>query len=146
MYYCTCNGQSVSPNVFNATGKTSSVKNVQLSWSVGEIAIATLSAGGTITTEGFLQPDVLSPSAIDENSIDNIISCFPNPVHNDLFIRQSTDVIGTVSIYNALGARVYEQKFTDGIIDMSLFRPGFYFINITNRDGGEVHTFKIVRY
>jgi len=138
--------QSASPNVLNTSGNTVTAKNVQLSWSIGEIAISTLSAAGNIVTEGFLQPDMASNSAIQEIIIDNIISCFPNPVHNELYIRQSADVIGIVSVYNTIGDRVYQQKFTDGIIDMSLFRAGVYFINITNRDGGEVHTFKIVKY
>jgi hypothetical protein len=146
IYSYTCNAQSASPNVLNTTGKTVKGKNVQLSWSIGEIAITTLTAAGTIVTEGFLQPDVVSTSAIEEVTLSNAISCFPNPVHNELYIRQSADIIGSVSVYNALGERVYDQKFIDGIIDMSLYRPGFYFINITNKDGGEVHTFKIVKY
>ena len=144
--YYHANGQSASPSVLNTSGRTVTAKNVQLSWSIGEFAIATLSAGGNIITEGFLQPDVVLKSSVDEFKINDIISCFPNPAHNDLYIRQSADVIGSVSIYNALGNRVYEQKFADGNINMSLWRPGFYFINITDRDGGEVHTFKIIKY
>jgi len=146
MYCYAASAQSASPNVFNASGKTVKTKTVQLSWSIGEIAIATLSAGSNIVTEGFLQPEVVSTSAIEEVTIGNGISCFPNPVHSILYIRQSVDVIGFVSVYDAIGNRVYDQKFTDGIIDMSLFRPGIYFINIRRDDGVEEHTFKIIKY
>ena len=146
MYCFVASAQSASPNVFNASGKTVKTKTVELSWSIGEMAITTLSAGGNIVTEGFLQPDVVSTSAIEEVNLSNGISCFPNPVHSILYIRQSIDVIGFVSVFDALGNRVYDQKFTDGVIDMSLLRPGFYFINITRNDGQDVHTFKIVKY
>ena len=139
--------QIISPQVLNATGNTSTINTIELSWSVGEIAIATLSANNTILTQGFLQPDVSThTSGIEEIKISEFITVFPNPVHNQLYIRQSGDLIETVSIYNALGQRLIEQKFINPGLDMTQLLPGIYFVNLISHDQAEVHTFKIIKY
>src|SRR5665213_596728 len=112
-----CNGylsaQTISPQVLNATGNTSTTKTMELSWSVGEIAINTLSANNTILTQGFLQPDVSThTSGIEEINLSDLITIFPNPVHDRLYIRQSASLVESISIYNALGQRLYAVSYT----------------------------------
>src|SRR5947209_8436934 len=96
--------QSIAPQVLNATGYSATLKNIQLTWNVGEMAVATLSSAKSMLTEGFLQPDIFSTTGIEEEAIQvsESITCYPNPVSSMLHIRQSADLIGAVSVYNAL--------------------------------------------
>ena len=147
---CCLNGlsaQKISQQVLNSTGKTTTLNTIELSWSVGEPEIATLKNSTVVLTQGFLQPDVhVHNSSIETINISNDISVFPNPVHDQLFIKQSSDIIETMSLYNALGQRIMEQKFESPILDMSLLKPGIYFINLVTYGHREVHTFKIIKY
>jgi|ERR1017187_3544810 hypothetical protein len=147
---CICSSlsaQMISPQVINATGNTSATSAIKLSWSLGEIAVATFSANNTILTQGFLQPDVsVHTSGIEEIKLSDLITIFPNPVHDQLFIRQSSNLIETVSIYNAMGQQIIEQKFLNPELDLSQLLPGIYFINLICYDRNEVHTFKIIKY
>ena len=139
--------QTISQQVVNTTGKTTTLKTMELSWSVGEPAIATLSNSSIILTQGFLQPDVhVHNSGIETINVSNDISVFPNPVHDQLFIKQSSDIIETLTLYNALGQRITEQRFESPVLDMSLLEPGIYFINLVTYGQRQVHTFKIIKY
>ncbi len=143
----SASAQTVSPQVLNATGTTTSLKTMELSWSVGEPATATLSTSGTILTQGFLQPDVrVHNSSIETINVSSDISVFPNPVHDHLYMTESRDVVETMSLYNALGQRIIEQKFDSQALDMSPLKPGIYFINLVSYGQKEVHTFKIIKY
>ena len=139
--------QTISQQVINSTGNTASAKTLELSWSVGEMAIATLSSSNIVLTEGFLQPDISAHnSGIEEINISDLITVFPNPVHDQLYIKDNSDLVETVSIYNALGQRLIEQNLINPVLDMSLLMPGIYFVNLINRDRKEIHTFKIIKY
>src|ERR1039458_2169046 len=112
--------QIISPQVLNATGNTSTTNTIEFSWSVGEMAVATLISNNIILTQGFLQPDISAhTTGIEDIILSNNITVFQNPVHNLLYIRQSEDIVETVSIYNALGQRIIAQKFINPELDMS---------------------------
>ena len=147
-FYCvTISAQTISQQVFNSSGNTSATGSMELSWSVGEPIIATLSANNTIFTQGFLQPDVTTHNTgIEEINFSDIISVFPNPVHNMLYIRQNIDIIESISLYNALGKRIIDQKFSGPDLDMSQLLPGIYFINLISYNHSDIHAFKIVKY
>ena len=139
--------QVISQQVINTTGKTTTLNTIELSWSVGEPAIATLKNSSILLTQGFLQPDVhVHNSGIETINVSNDISVFPNPVHDQLFIKQSSDLIESISLYNALGQRLSEERFDSKVLDMSLLKPGIYFINLVTYGHRQVHTFKIIKY
>jgi len=145
--YACLSAQNISQQVLNSNGKTVSLKTIELSWSVGEPATATLNNSTIILTQGFLQPDVhIHNSGIETINVSSDISVFPNPVHDQLFIRGNSDIIENMCLYNALGQRILEQRFESQILDMSILKPGIYFINLTTHDQKEVHTFKIIKY
>ena len=69
-------------------------------------------------------------------------SIYPNPV-NDKLIVEAHEALGTVEIYNLMGALVYSQKdCTDKVeINTSDLQSGIYFIRMTNDKVSEVRRF-----
>lgn len=57
--------QSVSPEVISSSGDYFEGVNASLSWTLGEIATETYSAGNIILTQGFQQPITVSIAGID---------------------------------------------------------------------------------
>jgi hypothetical protein len=139
--------QNTTPQVLNATGNTTFLKTMTISWSVGEENIATLSASNMVLTQGFLQPDV-NPhySGIESISVSDDISVFPNPAHNTLVIKESNENIELVSVTNVLGQRVLFKKFDNSPLDISMLNPGIYYVNISGYNQQINHTFKIIKY
>ncbi|RLD52070.1 MAG: hypothetical protein DRJ05_17775, partial [Bacteroidetes bacterium] len=57
--------QSISPEVIASSGDYYENANASLSWTLGEIATETYSAGGTILTQGFQQPIGVTVKGVD---------------------------------------------------------------------------------
>jgi hypothetical protein len=83
-------GQHISPNIVDAAGKTSTVGNFSLAWSVGESsAITTMENSHLILTNGLLQQ--YSKINSDYNLVGSFsssdITIYPNPVISILNIN-----------------------------------------------------------
>ncbi|MCH8902972.1 MAG: T9SS type A sorting domain-containing protein [Bacteroidetes bacterium] len=74
-----------------------------------------------------------TPSGIDENSIGNAVSVFPNPTSGIINI-ESEARISIIEITNLLGAKVYSSKINDrnAEIDLSNQPRGIYFYTLIN--------------
>jgi len=101
--------QSISPYVIANAGDFFTDGTYTLSWTLGEIAIETYTAGSNIITQGFQQPDYDYVTIIEENDTENLnISVYPNPANENLFIEYSTenetDVL--IELTDLLGRRV----------------------------------------
>lgn len=84
--------QSISPFVIANAGDYFSDGTYTLSWTLGEVAIETYTAGNNILTQGFQQPDYDYITIITEDETENLhVSLYPNPVNQNLFIEYSTD-------------------------------------------------------
>ena len=87
-------------------------------------------------------------TGLADNKIQNI-NFYPNPTTGIVTILTgNNDVNGyTISIMNSLGAKIYISKLNSqqSTFDLSKFcTPGLYFIHITNQEGLEVGTKKIM--
>ena len=62
--------------VISSAGKTTINGNYNVSWTVGETVINTLSAGGTILTQGFHQPLLIEilPTGIEKGLLLDMIA------------------------------------------------------------------------
>lgn len=78
--------QSLSPTVVASAGNHASAGNVQLCYTVGEVAVTTVSGGSSIITQGFHQPIEVT-SGIAEGEIPGNIKVFPNPASHEVFVE-----------------------------------------------------------
>ena len=84
-------------------------------------------------------------TGINEISVNNTVTVYPNPTTGKLAVSLNNANIGTIEIYNLIGEKVYansynQQKSTE--IDISNSPSGIYFLKIG--DGVQVYTSKIV--
>jgi hypothetical protein len=88
-------GQSLAPELISSSGGHGQSAQTQLSWSVGEPVISTLSNSNNTLTQGFHQPQIVVTSL--ESTADWMeLKIFPNPA-TDLVILQ-IDEVGVSSI------------------------------------------------
>ncbi len=67
---------------------------------------------------------------------------YPNPV-NDKLTVEAQEAIGTVEIYNLMGAKVYSQKNCGNKLEINTadLQSGIYFIRLTNEKASETRRF-----
>ncbi|MCH8319134.1 MAG: hypothetical protein IIA88_11690, partial [Bacteroidetes bacterium] len=71
--------QSISPEVYAASGEYYTSANATLSWTIGEGVIETFTGANAILTQGF-QQSLYTITSIEEVSDNNYqISVYPNP-------------------------------------------------------------------
>jgi hypothetical protein len=145
--------QTLSPTVIGSAGETFYGGNVSLSWTVGEIAITTVSSAGNILTQGFHQPE--NGIAIGIANQDKLfsINAFPNPISENLtleinsdkpenFLIEVTDILGklvkSTSIYVGDGQAQHS-------ISMASFAPGAYLVKVTSSNGKFTKAIKLTK-
>ena len=78
---------------------------------------------------------------IDEQSA-NVLVIYPNPV-NDKLTLEAQETIGTVEIYNLMGALVYSQESCGNKVEINIadLQRGVYFIHMMNDKVSETRKF-----
>ncbi len=121
---------------------------MSISWTVGELAIETFTAGDIILTQGFHQPKttVVSVDELPGNPFN--ISAFPNPATDFVHIQaehRASDKLHFM-MYNFQGSIVKQGPLQDEITEISLagMQPATYFIKVLNGNS-EVQTFKLIK-
>ncbi len=147
--------QSLTPTVIASAGGYASGGNVSLSWTLGELAVTTLSSGNFMLTQGFQQPWELDISnAIDDPSYDWAILSYPNPVHDQLNLKFKVEKVldYNVEITDLTGKTLHLQKVenvTPGQevdIDFSPYPQGLYLVKITSTDRKYQRTVRVQKY
>lgn len=123
-----CHAQTlISPG-----GATVSNTSMSVSYSIGELAITTLSDSEDAYTQGFQQPsiakpvDECSPSAID------VIVLFPNPVRDEINLQGQFNCFINYSVLRA-GQAVKQGTFDGSPINVSALTPGIYFLHLISK-------------
>lgn len=144
---------SLSPQVLSSGGKDFQNAQFQLTYTIGEMsAVSTLSAGNSIATQGFNQPDKFTVAFVDEPEWGYGISLFPNPAVNSVQIEFGEGINSPfqIEIVDQTGRRVCPTQFintqsTSKTIHFNI-RPlasGIYTANICAMDG---FTCKSIRF
>jgi len=139
MFYLA-RGQSLSPVVIASSGGYSSVGGTSLSFTIGELAtIETFSAGATILTQGFQQPQDTKVGILNLQGEDGYFGIYPNPVNEGLFYLcefpqagslsiSITDVVGKV--VGTVPLQAYESGRYAAQLPCSNYAAGSYFLNV----------------
>jgi hypothetical protein len=138
----------LAQEVVSSAGETYKTASAEVSWTIGETVIETVSNGSATLTQGFHQTK-LTVTAISDNDWPGLkINAFPNPVGDILNMEFSIlpEEISFVVI-DILGKTVQQDfiKSDKTILDFSDFAAGHYFLKIQTKAGKPVQTFKIVK-
>jgi hypothetical protein len=116
-------------------------------WSVGEAVTATITNAGESfsLTQGFLQPEHTSPTAINLPRHDYLqLQVYPNPVTDRLFI-QVEEALHSWKIHDSTGRTLSAGQFSgrEQSIDFSNYRPGYYILTVASPEG--IQSIKIIK-
>ena len=143
-----CIAQSVEPSVIGGAGDFYTSTNSQLSFTVGEMMVETVSSTNSIITQGFQQPDEL-PDAIDENLPNNVqVTMYPNPTRDRLVVEvENNDQPLELMLFDMNGKQVMSKQMpaTNNREEMNLvdFANGNYLLNIVSKDNKYSASYKI---
>lgn len=135
--------QTAERQVIGTAGAYTEAGGVSQSYTVGEMATATLSEGTIILTQGFQQSDDLSVS-IDEPKLDFSAVAFPNPTMDGVTLDLNADraIDLRIDLYDSAGKQfpVAESNIqltgnTQQHINLIGFASGTYFIRLTDESG-----------
>lgn len=136
---CCLHAQSIERQVI-ASGGTSVTTPLQIDYTIGEIAVETVTVGNTVLTQGFQQPYFV---IIPGNNVFPYLVIYPNPTPGDAlarFILPSPAKL-SISIYNAIGQLMsreavnYQGGEMQYIIKSRHLAAGSYFIHFEMSDG-----------
>lgn len=113
----------------NTTGNTLKSDTYYFEYSIGEIAITTISGNSDNATQGVLQPNVKKlPPPCD--FIDNKRISFENPTHNMVRIVGQYDWITSYQVFASDGKLIAQKPFYNNVIDLSVYPAAVYFIKL----------------
>jgi len=133
--------QNLSPTVVNSSGGVISNSSNSLEWSLGELAVSTLTSTNNLLTQGFLQPTttiVGTEAPFDESRF----SAFPNPVSDWLNLQTDIPEIETVQVHDISGRLVLQSTFQPSL-DVHQLISGMYIVSLFNDQTQFLHSFKI---
>lgn len=141
---------TLAPTVISSGGGYAEGENISISWTLGELAVTTLTGGNMILTQGFQQPfDVGVGIRKDEVNWD--ISVYPNPVGDELSIRFDIDKPGDflLEIQDVTGRLISQEQhkqINPGdilLLNTSTYSTGIYFLKVFTPDRQQVQVTSI---
>jgi hypothetical protein len=142
--------KSHAQELISSAGSSFSSTDYSMEWSIGELAVSTLTSSNYILTQGFHQ-GIIAPNTVFDNIISDIqVKAFPNPVEDELSISiNTTEKKLQLEIYDIAGALLYKTVIYD---TKKLFKHSFnaysmgvYQINLNSSEGVRLRQLKIVK-
>ena len=130
----------LNPTVISSAGGYTETADISLAWTLGELAVSTLSTTDMILTQGFQQPFLLDINAIDDPEFNWSVNAYPNPVSEILNLRFNIDKTMDLQLelYDITGKKLVIKMLPSIMpggretLDFSGFRDGIYILKITS--------------
>lgn len=130
----------LTPTVISSAGGYAEATDISLAWTMGELAVSTLSTTDMILTQGFQQPFLLDINAIDDPEFNWSVNAYPNPVSEILNLRFNIDKTMDLQLelYDITGKKLFIKMLPSIMpggretLDFSGFRDGIYILKITS--------------
>ncbi len=148
-------GQSMSSYVIASAGESTEAGGINISWTLGEIAIETLkdNSEAIILTQGFQQgyfeiTSIDGPKPLSNNFNINI---YPNPATEYIWVNLESDEINDaiVELYDLEGRLVYNNKFDinegPNRVDIQELNASQYVLRVLDTAGNVLQTFKLIK-
>ncbi|MEA1897689.1 MAG: T9SS type A sorting domain-containing protein [Bacteroidota bacterium] len=142
---------SMVNSVLATAGAYQTNGSYSLSWTVGELAVSTLTEGSNVLTQGFQQPWDMAVNIADGPEINWSVKAYPNPVYDYLNVKFSLEKSEefTIEVTDITGKKVLTREpqmiNTDEIVDLDFaqFKPGIYFLMVYSSDQKVHKVYKI---
>lgn len=144
------NGQTLSPQVVVTTGADFSNGNENVAWTVGQIAIATLSNSDYRFTQGF-QQSYLTVTPVANQILPPEILIYPNPTGHflnvELLKNFDENVTLVLSDFNGRTLLEKERAASDFLLELDLsgLPDAMYLLTIRQNSSGQTSSFKITK-
>ena len=141
--------QSITPQVVATTGGHGSGTNVQLSWTLGEVAVTTLSGSSATITQGFHQTYDIT-TLVEESPDGLAVSIYPNPATDVINIGfEGTFPQLTISLHDMNGKLVHTSNVapesSHAHVAVDAIASGTYLLRIFSQSGSVAHTYRIIK-
>lgn len=144
------NAQSLGSQLIGSAGGTGRTGDLQISWSLGEVAVANRNAanGEGRLTEGFQQPRLMP---LSEGMDPSSVQIAPNPVRNilQIYLPGDTKVEWTLTLNDVTGKTLLRRTgltVGNAEMDLSAFPSGVYFLGLSRNTTGEIgQTLKVLK-
>ena len=145
---------SLSPQVISSSGDYLDNGTISISYTLGELAIATLEAGSLVLTQGFQQPLQIGTFTRETPDMNWQVKAWPNPVlkelnlqisseiQKDLFI-ETFDLSGRLHLSQKIETPISSEPYT---LDFSGLDLGVYFVKIRTADYSMLEIVKIQKH
>ena len=135
--------------VISSAGKTTINGNYNVSWTVGETVINTLSAGGTILTQGFHQPLLIEilPTGIEKGLLLDMIA-YPNPAFDKvLFKGGDPSGIYHIRVVDKLGRILLQKTLPASDLEILVegYNNGTYLIEVVEDKTNKRRVFNVIK-
>ena len=130
-----CLGQSITPTLISSAGSQTLFQEVNIHWSVGELAVSQNNSGVNIS-EGFHQANIILTNVLDVTPVFGI-KLFPNPARSYINVQHSGHTALSLTLYTNDGSLVVSKSNVNSRdqVDVSQLLPGLYIIMFSDQYG-----------
>ncbi|HOZ16071.1 MAG TPA: T9SS type A sorting domain-containing protein [Tenuifilaceae bacterium] len=126
---------------------------VSISWTLGEVAYTTLTAGGYMLTQGFQQGNLFTTDVEKPELSGSDMKIYPNPASVEFFIKINSPTAkgkSTAEVYDITGRKVITKELNleenePYRIPIAELKAGIYMIRITVESSKAVKVFKLIK-
>ncbi len=140
-------------SVVASAGNYATSGAISLSWTLGEVAVTTISAGNLMLNQGFQQPwELIIGTSVPELEINWSVKAFPNPVQDQLNVEFKLDKQAdrfSMEIMDITGKRLFVRKAeviqNEQVVqlDFSQYKEGIYILRVVSEDEKIHRVYKI---
>lgn len=134
--------------VIASTGNHFQNNQMQISWTLGESVIKTVSNSSTQLTQGFQQSQLIVTDISENPLVNASILVYPNPTINQLHLK--TDKLDNQKLHFSLfsmdGSLLLRKPMVSNLteIQMSAYAPATYILRVSTANN-TLKTFKIIK-
>jgi hypothetical protein len=141
-----CSYHCFAQQLVCSTGNTLSSNTLTVEYTVGEIAIETLTGNQQTITQGLLQPNYALPTANNELfEAQYALNYYPNPVGPTLHIETTFKGFRKVKVYTLDGKCILQQAFDAPDISLKTLPVGNYLLTLSDEQNLYFKTIKIIK-
>lgn len=138
----------LAQNVVSSGGETQNVPGYEVSWTIGEPVIETISSGTNTLTQGFHQSKLLVTPVSELLLPEITIRVFPNPT-SDFVTVQFNKIMenSLLSLFDLSGKKLENRQIASTLtqVDLKRYPNGSYILNLTQKNNQLIQSFKIVK-
>ncbi len=135
---------AVKKSSIDSGGATATSGNIDVIYTIGEVAIQENTQGSTHVSEGFIGPDLRQSLGITDEVLFNDFNVFPNPsadvIH--IYFANTSDYTMQVSDMNGKILLVKNTKQVNNTLDISRLARGMYLLLLKDTAN---HTYNVLK-